>query len=186
MNIFWLSLNLKRCAMMHCDKHVVKMILEYAQMLSTAHHVLDGSLVERVNKNGKKLKSVYEHENKTLYKSTHVNHPCTIWVRENKTNYIVLYNLFCYLCKEYTHRYGKIHKTETKLSEILSHVPKNIPEISEKNTKLPIAIANKEIHIFTNNKLDIVKSYREYYVKEKITFATWKNRKIPKWMVVCQ
>ena len=42
MNIFYLHNDPQIAAQMHCDKHVVKMILEYAQLLSTAHHELDG------------------------------------------------------------------------------------------------------------------------------------------------
>ena len=44
MNIFYLHENPEICAEYHCDKHVVKMILETAQMLSTAHRIIDGEL----------------------------------------------------------------------------------------------------------------------------------------------
>ena len=67
MNIFYLHKDPKTCAEMHCDKHVVKMVLEYAQLLSTAHRVLDGD----------------EWADKAqLYKATHKNHPSAIWARE--------------------------------------------------------------------------------------------------------
>ena len=68
MNIFYLDRNPVVAAQMMCDKHVVKMILESAQILSTAHRVLDGD----------------EHaDNVGMYKMTHKNHPSTIWVRAN-------------------------------------------------------------------------------------------------------
>ena len=69
MNIFYLSNNTKKCAMMHNDKHVVKMILEYAQLLSTAHHELDGDV------------------SAVFYKPTHKNHPSAKWARDNINNY---------------------------------------------------------------------------------------------------
>ena len=84
MNIFYLSHNTQECAEMHVDKHVVKMILEYSQLLSTAHRVLDG--VEYIdNSSGRKIKrwklnwSAFED---TLYKATHINHPSAVWCRQ--------------------------------------------------------------------------------------------------------
>ena len=79
MNIFYLDEKPLTAARMHCDKHVVKMIIESAQMLSTAHRTLDGNdYADRMN----------------LYKATHKNHPANIWVRESAENYLCLYNLF--------------------------------------------------------------------------------------------
>ena len=106
MNIFYLHENPKICAKYHNDSHCVKMILEYAQLMCTAHRELDviskGSLMDT-----------------TLYKATHKNHPSAVWVRESKANYEFLHKLFSALCNEYTHRYGKIHKTEQKLRKLL-------------------------------------------------------------------
>ena len=180
MNIFWLSLNVALCAQYHCDKHVVKMILEYAQLLSTAHHILDGKKEERFNSNGKTLMPKYQHPNTTLYKPTHINHPCSVWTRKTSGNYQILYQLFCTLCDEYTHRYGKIHKTDSKLREILKNVPKNI-HIGEM-TPPAIAIADKSLKIHSlDGKYYIVESYRNYYNVEKRKFAKWTNREIPDW-----
>ena len=85
MNIFYLDEKPMTAARMHCDKHVVKMILESAQMLSTAHRILDGN--DYADRRG-------------LYKATHKNHPANIWVRESANNYVWLYNLFTFLCIE--------------------------------------------------------------------------------------
>lgn len=137
------------------------MILEYAQMLCTAHHVLDKQV------------------DPLLYRCTHINHPCSIWVRQSDTNYRKLYKLFKYLCKEYTYRYEKIHKTEQKLLKILKEPPRNIP--IGKFTFPPIAIADESIKIRRDGKLALVASYRNYYNVEKSKFATWKKRPIPKW-----
>ena len=96
MNIFYLNKSFRQTAKDHCDKHVVKMILETAQLLSTAHRVLDGDeYADRVN----------------LYKATHKNHPSAVWVRSNKEAYDWTYMLLVQLCKEYTKRYNKEHKT---------------------------------------------------------------------------
>jgi hypothetical protein len=143
------------------------MIIEYAQILSTAHHVLDGK------------KAI-----DGLYKCTHVNHPCTKWARENKINYVSLYELFIELCKEYTYRYSKEHATYTKLHEVLRTVPKNIPDICDEIVYFPVAISNKEIIMYdSDDEIDIVETYRNYYKTEKKNFATWRNREIPYWML---
>ena len=110
MNIFVLSLCPKQCAKFTNDKHVVKMILESAQMLCTTHHLC------------------CINPDSNIYKIAHKNHPCTIWTRETKANYSWLYLLFRELCKEYTYRYLKIHKCETKLMNILNNIPELIPE----------------------------------------------------------
>ena len=110
MNVFYLDHDPKTCATYHNDKHCVKMILEYAQLMSTAHRILDG-----------------EDVNPLIYKATHKNHPSAIWARTNGSNYEWLYELFFDLSDEYSYRYGKLHLSYTKLSDILSTAPKNIP-----------------------------------------------------------
>ena len=100
MNIFYLHKDPETCAQMHCDQHCVKMILEYTpQMLSTAHRV-------------------YGSEDERLYKVAHLNHPSTVWVRSHLNNYLFTRNLFLYLSVEYTNRYGKIHKTQSRLEDV--------------------------------------------------------------------
>ena len=99
MNIFFLSLNPKVCAIMHCDAHVRKMILEYAQMLCSAHHISGN------------------YKNPKLYKVAFKNNPCTVWTRATSGNYLWLYNLFINLCKEYTHRFCKIHERGISVGE---------------------------------------------------------------------
>ena len=115
MNIFYLSEDPILCAKYHNDSHCVKMILEYAQLMCTAHRELDviskGSLMDV-----------------TLYKATHKNHPSAVWVRESRANYEFLHKLFSALCNEYTRRYGKIHLTERKLKKLLYWPPKNISD----------------------------------------------------------
>ena len=154
MNIFRLDDNPIICSQYHCDKHVVKMILEYAQILSTAHRVLDNNSSEE------------------LYKATHINHPSTIWAMTTSENYKWLYNLFLAVLDEYTFRYNKFHSS-SRLLDILSLLPYNI-KIAEQ-TELPLAMPD-------NCKLgSVVDSYRNYYLIEKYSLAKWTKRDKPYW-----
>jgi hypothetical protein len=177
MNIFFLDKNPQICATMHCDKHVVKMIIEYAQLLSTAHRVLDGNPVNSKSINNRKYTS-YNHPtmNDVLYKATMKNHPSAIWVRESKTHYEYLYTLWVSLCNEYTHRYNKIHSTYSKLKDALSITPKNIPVLSF--SEPPPAMKHFPQCIVPNNS---IQSYHNYYRVAKAYFAKWTNRSIPDW-----
>ena len=115
MNIFYLDKNPQVCAEMHTDKHTIKMILEYAQLLSTAHRVLDGTPRTVSNAFSGRRSVVYDlasGRNDVLYRATHINHPSAIWVRQSEQNYRWLFTLFCELLGEYNYRYGKIHACE--------------------------------------------------------------------------
>ena len=111
MNIFYLDPRPDMAAEMHCDKHVVKMILEYGQLLSTAHRVLDG-----------------DDAHPDLYKIAHKNHPSTIWTRSSSQHYDWLFRLFRMVNVEYTLRYNKFHLTWKKLGKLLENAPKNIED----------------------------------------------------------
>lgn len=169
--------NPKLSAQYHADKHVVKMIVEYAQLLSTAHRVLDGKpkKVSYVTKTGKKrTKTLYELDDKrfeALYSASHVNHPSAVWVRESYENYLWLHEMAVELCREYSVRYNKIHKTQSVLS-VLSFLPKKIPAI----TKTPLKLAMPEQYHNENP----VEAYRTYYREEKQHLVSWKTR-IPFW-----
>ena len=158
MNIFYLDKRPDDAAEMHCDKHCVKMILEYAQMLSTAHRELDGNVPD------------------ILYKSTHKNHPSTIWTRSSKQHYDWLFRLFRMLSAEYTLRYGKIHKTWEKLGKILETTPKNIVENGWIDPPQCMPDHCK--------KTDTIDAYRNYYLTEKASFSTWNYSKQPTWWVL--
>ena len=119
MNIFYLDPDPRTCAEMHCDKHCVKMIIEYAQLMSTAHRVIDGTEYTDLTANGRRIKRwrLDDDRESILYKASHINHPSAIWCRANYDNYVWLYRMWFYLCKEYTYRYGKVHSC-SRLSEI--------------------------------------------------------------------
>lgn len=154
MNIFFLHESPIVSAKAMTNKHVVKMILETAQLLSTAHHILDDEL------------SPFRDD---LYKMTHKNHPSAVWVRESHENYLWAYKHFVALCDEYTRRYKKTHATEIKLKHILNHLPINIPYVSM--TPIKLAITNKEWH-----RKNPYESYRIYYENEKLKTFDDKQR----------
>lgn len=178
MNIFYLDSDVYKCAEMHNDKHCVKMILEYAQLLSTAHRVLDGTLCDTVGKSGRRKKVYFlaDSRDSALYSATHVNHPSAIWVRKSPENYIWLANLLLALCEEYTHRYGKVHKVERDgLCYVLfKNVPKNI---GKEGWSEPTPAMPDEVKIPGNS----LASYRNYYINNKAHLASWKKRNIPEW-----
>lgn len=176
MNIFYLDPNPKTCAEMHLNKHVVKMIIEYAQLMSTAHRILDGEEYIDLTANGRRIKrwrmddSVMEQ---TLYKASHINHPSAIWSRKNQQNYYWLYSMWCYLLDEYTHRYNKIHAC-ARLKDVLKSYPKNIPLgiFYEPTPAMP-----EECKV----PGDSLASYHKYYVERKNHFAKWTKRDVPNW-----
>jgi len=182
MNIFYLDGNFTTCAQLHCDKHVVKMCIEYAQLLSTAHRILDGKEYIDTTANGRKIKRwlLDEHEDE-IYKACHVNHPSAIWARQSQANYVWLYCLWHDLCEEYTHRYGKVHECWRKLGGILASVPKNIHIGTGMHdmTEPPPAMKQYPQCIVPG---DSIKSYHNYYREAKAHFAKWTNREIPEFM----
>ena len=176
MNIFYLDPDPSTCAKMHLDKHVVKMIIEYAQLMSTAHRVLDGEqYTDKTanNRNIQRWRMKDELSEHTLYKASHVNHPSAIWVRQSKENYRWLYRMWFYLLQEYTYRYGKKHACE-KLMSALYLDPMNIP----KGIFTEPTLAMPDTYKVPN---DAIKSYQNYYIHDKSRFAKWKNRETPEW-----
>lgn len=179
-NIFYLHNEPVECAKLHTDKHVVKMILEYAQLLSTAHRVLDGVITEGVSSTGRKRKSyvLSDSRENILYSATHINHPSAIWVRKSKENYIWLSNMLIALCEEYTYRYGKTHKVERDglCFVLLKNIPKNIGNEgwSEPTPAMP------DTYKVNSNS---IKSYINYYVGAKQHLASWKKREKPDWYI---
>ena len=159
MNIFYLHRDPKKAARYQYNKHVVKMILESAQMLCTAHRVLDGD--EPADR--------FE-----LYKKAHTNHPCSIWVRESMFNYRWLWVHMMALGEEYTYRYGKEHLTIRKLGKLLERLPHNIPRTMM--TEFPQCMPDEY------KSDNTVEAYQSYYINEKANIATWnKNREQPEW-----
>jgi hypothetical protein len=181
-NIFYLDSNPLIAAQYHVDRHVIKMILESAQLLCTAHRVIDGiqTKVSRLTKTGKhKQINAYllndSAKNSLLYSVTHINHPCTIWCRDNINNYMWLYELFVSLCDEYTYRYGKKHKTDFLLRDVLQNSPISIS--TSEFTQPAQAMPEKY------RSADSIQAYRQYYIHEKHSFAKWSKRATPEWFI---
>ena len=152
MNIFILDKDIEKCAQYHCDQHVVKMILESVQMLCTA-----------LNKKGFT----------TPYKSTHIKHPCVLWVEESFGNYSWLQNLALALNTEYRFRFERDsdHKSIHVLNEI-SNCSYDNPGLTEFAQAMP-----------DKYKIpgDPVRAYRRFYLGEKMGFAKWTKRSAPEW-----
>ena len=158
MNIFYLHEEPAIAAAWHCDKHCVKMILETAQILSTAHHVLDGENTEIEG----------------LYRPAFVNHPSTVWARSGLENYKWLHSLLDELCYQYTKRYKKAHKVESSgLLQKLSSPPTNIR--NEPFCEPPQCMPDRYKTVASQ------KAYINYYLGEKMGFARWNYTTPPPW-----
>ena len=179
MNIFYLSNDPVEAAQAHLDKHVVKMILEYAQLLSTAHRIIDGSERVVLSNSGRKKKvwELNDQRNELLYSATHINHPSAIWARSSSCSYEWLYRLFCATCDEYTHRYGKVHLTDSKLRDVLKQHPKRIGK--SKAWVGPTPAMPDECKVAG----DPLASYKRYYIDKKADMAKWTNREPPEWFI---
>jgi len=188
MNLFLIDLLIESSVKSLCDKHVVKMILETAQVLWCAWHFhTDKNVLDRVE----------SHYNIKPYKKTHTNHPISIWIREhvNHYEYTVRYGLL--LCHEYTRRYGKIHKTQQHL-EILFHMgfptiegvpPPKKPKKTIKATHnipgdltyFPMCFDEKYVVRDDLGNVLGVESYRNYYQSKSDNFKmVWKTE-TPNW-----
>ena len=182
MNIFYLHSCPDTAARLQYNKHVVKMILESAQMLCTAKRVLDGTEYYDKTKNGRKIKRWRldnNNEESIIYKAGWLGHPSTQWVLQSAYNYIWLYQHMMALNEEYKLRYGhtKDHLTIQKLGELLKTPPKNA-RVDVMGTDATPAMPD---HCKIPG--DSVGSYRKYYILEKRRFAKWEkpNAVMPDW-----
>jgi len=157
MNIFILDLDPAKAAKYHCDSHVVKMILESAQLLSTVHH-LSGTGTQ------------------WMYKQTHANHPCTKWLLQSKDNYEWCWNLGIWLCVEYTYRFNRLHATQTLL-EKMERPPLSLPE---PGGLTPFAQAMPDEFKDT----DAVQAYRNYYRVAKAHLHKYTRCDAPAWLKI--
>lgn len=171
MNIFYTSHNPLKAARDHCVRHNVKMILEHLQMLSTAHHVLDG-----------------EQALQGLYKATHANHPSSVWARSSVSHYEWLLDCTGELLKLYTTRTGKIHKSQS-VFELCQTLPKGIRD--NDFTPPPVAAPDKfkAMAVFDKDKTpEAYKAYMHSKWEEWITrdkpLAVQFQIKQPEWLSI--
>ena len=182
MNMFYLSTRPQECAEWSVNSHCVKMILESAQLLSTAHRVLDG--VQYIDaSSGRKIKRwrLDDWREDKLYSATNINHPCAIWCREQTTNYRWLHDLLGEYCGEYTYRYGKVHKVESSglMQTLKNNIPKNI-------SNQPFTEPTPAMPEHCKVPGDSITSYRNYYFQEKGRMWSWSgkinSRHMPVWL----
>lgn len=156
MNIFRLDDDPHVCAQYHNDRHVVKMVTEYCQLLSTAHRCSGSDYDE-------------------LYQSTHVNHPSNIWIRQGRDNYAYVYQLLCELVREFDYRFDSTkHQRAKSLLDVLSKTPKRIPV---GGTPMLLAMPAKYEHPSP------VSAYRSYYIGDKQHLAVWSGRSVTEWYI---
>lgn len=159
MNIFVLDSNPQLAAQYHCDKHVVKMITESAQLLCSAYYYTPWDM---------ELTGIPYH-------LTHKNHPCAIWVRESKENWLWLLSLGLCLYEEYRHRYGN---KEHAAGKVLLWNYENIPNLKSKGlTQRPLCMPDK----YKSGRSPVT-CYRKYYIGEKRNLFEWTNRDVPYWI----
>jgi hypothetical protein len=149
MNIFVLDYDPQKAAQYHHDKHVVKMVLESCQILSTAYS---------------------KHGEIGPYQPTHAQHPCVVWAAQTATNYRWLWKLGWALAEEYTYRYEKTHACQRILA-LLRCPPVNLR--AQGHTRFPQCMPEQFI------AGDTVVAYRSYYIGEKLSGSTWKKRGPP-------
>lgn len=178
MNIFVLDKDPVVSAQMMCDKHVVKMIVESAQMLSTSHRYSDGVQYTDHASNGRRIMRwshpTDESTHIQLYKSVMLNHPCTQWTRETSGNYAWLACHALALCNEYELRYDRVHATRPLIEWFTTNHPKKVVGMH----LTPFAQAMPDKYKVPGNA---VEAYRAYYIGEKSRFAKWSCTKEPYW-----
>lgn len=153
MNIFYLDSDITQCARFHCDKHVIKMLLESAQILCSV---------------------LWLHQIKAPYKPTHLNHPCVLWANESLSNWLWLKKLAYALNEEYKYRFNC--KSNHKSYDVISSL--EIPPILDRGlTERPQALPDEF------KQEDPVKAYRQYYKMRKQHLGHWTKRDIPDWFL---
>lgn len=161
MNIFVLDRSHEKNVSYYMKSHVTKMPLEYTQLLSTAVRVIDYPNNLDVNI--------------PAYKATHINHPCSIWVRESKAHWLWLRELSMALMDEFFFRRGKYHASSVRM--MLIPIPKNFKETAW--LRDPPQAMPEELRCD-----DVVTAYRNYYIEKKSHLAEWECRTQPEWYYI--
>ena len=171
MNRFMLSRTPEGCAEALCDVHLRKMIVEEAQMLSTAHWI--ASKDEDIPDN--------------IYKAAYVNHPCSKWVRDTMANYNFGWRLLSSMVDEYEYRFDKLHATKA-LVDRLSPVP-TYTKLTTFETDHPLCMPDEYQYFSIDDDPLVIESYRAYYIgklrkwaKSGKTDITYTNREVPAWL----
>lgn len=154
MNIFVLDHNMGQCVAYMADKHIVKMVTETAQILSSAYYYTGEAEI-------------------APYKLSHANHPCCVWARSSVENWQWLHGLGLAMYDEYRYRYGdRVHKAGETIKRMTRP---NLPKAAF--TMPPACVPD------AYRREDVVESYRAYYMGEKQHIFRWTRRGIPAWIV---
>tara|TARA_Y100001938_G_scaffold144031_1_gene217867 strand:+ start:13235 stop:13870 length:636 start_codon:yes stop_codon:yes gene_type:complete len=182
MNIFALSKNPTEAAIQMLDKHVVKMPTETCQMLHT--NALFFEYIEHYGEEPTlaQLKVFHRDIGSNLMKPAMLNHPSTIWARQNPNNTLWLYTHGLALCTEYTHRYGKKHGSQERILDTTQYLPSD----GRWRDATPVTIAmDDKYRLDYNNDIDmwefVIEQYRHYYLEGKWKFAEWRKNRMPEW-----
>ena len=179
MNVFYIDTNPNISAQFHCDAHLRKMIIEYAQMLSSVHWLSEDEHDQ--------IRAVENN----IYRPVHLKHPSSIWVRHHPMAYSYVFNMWDELHKIYIQRYNKQHASY-RLRETIINLPQPLIE-KLKNcvdnpwySPPPMCFGKEYEHIKKGvdptSHESVVQAYREYYRQGKSKFATWGgDRSLPRW-----
>lgn len=171
MQIFILDKDIQKNAEYYTDRHVVKILTEVCQILST---------VARINGLNSSISQNDYFVHPILYKSTHINHPCVKWTSERAGNFKYVLDLGFALYNEYQYRYNKPLKHQ-KAKQILNYLNQEYKKFKirfNRSAMTPFAQAIPDQY----KKEDVVEAYREYYRKEKSHLFKWTNRNKPEWI----
>ena len=174
MNIFFLHFKQSKCARWHCDKHVVKMILETAQLLYTAHWYL---AIDRgyLPSFATAPPSVSEPRMRGYLPISNQKHPSALWTRESLEHYKWLALFGLALCNEYRHRFNdKKHSCENHLRWLYMNIPKELESRGWKDP--PPAMPD----IYKTGTA--IASYRNYYRDGKTALLKYTKRNKPHWI----
>ena len=182
MNIFYTNQDPNQCALDHCHTHMRKMIVEYCQLLSTAHRLLDGewSVIKTDKGRNKQIWTLSDPiKEAKIYKASHINHPSAKWVRASKSHYLWLVRLVKELLVIYYNDSGKIHKVIREHTiDLLEQPPENIPDIGWQCE--PYIAINKDLYgkiyyDYQNGFINLIQAYRQYLDTK---YSEWKTVKI--------
>ena len=192
MNIFALHWKQRKAARWHVDKHVVKMLLEYCQLLYTAHwalfypELLECKSAIALSRAQKKLHvpeymqsaPICNASGEPTYRPCHIHHPCAKWARATSGNYQWLAKLGVEVAKEYTHRFGKEHSCQKHMEWLSQHLPPTI----KKFPRRAFAIAMDEEYQLSKNPIVCYRHYYNTQKKEK-GIIQYTKRHVPHWII---
>mmetsp|Transcript_28037 Transcript_28037/g.45124 ORF Transcript_28037/g.45124 Transcript_28037/m.45124 type:complete len:262 (-) Transcript_28037:144-929(-) len=175
MNIFFLSMSPKQAARWHANIHVVKMIVETAQLLCNVHH-----------RQREHCLPPYVNKSRIPYKESAAGHRklgSMIWVAESLGNYRWAVQLGLELCIEYNKGRGRAagktskHKTQKVLEWLRDHEPSFL-----RSKRTPVKAKHLAMPPRFKKAASSVQAYRDYYYsKRRKMKMEWPSGRTPVW-----